>query len=51
MKTVASGTSFKNRVDAFRQYPDEVKKKAIAKLLIPFFIPRIIVFGLAFAKL
>jgi hypothetical protein len=33
------------------QYPDETKKKANAKLLIPFFILGIIVFGLAFSKL
>jgi hypothetical protein len=38
-------------VDAFMQYPDEVKKKATAKLLIPFFILGVIVFGLAISKL
>jgi len=33
------------------QYPDEVKKKANAKLLIPFFILIIITVGLAISKL
>ena len=51
IKTVGTATSFKYKVDAFMQYPDEVKKKANAKLLIPFFILGLIVLGLAFAKL
>ena len=51
LKTVGTETSFKTKVDAFMQYPDEVKKKANAKLLIPFFILGVIVFGLAIAKL
>ena len=51
LKTVGSETNFRRKVDAFMQYPDEVKKKANAKLLIPFFILGIIVFGLAFSKL
>ena len=51
IKTVGSENNFKNKVEAFMQYPDEVKKKANAKLLIPFFILLIIVFGLAFSKL
>lgn len=51
LKTVGTETNFKNKVDAFMQYPDEVKKKANAKLLIPFFILGVIVFGLAIAKL
>ena len=51
IKTVGSESNFKNKVDAFMQYPDEVKKKATAKLLIPFFILGVIVFGLAFSKL
>ena len=51
LKTVGSESNFKNKVEAFMQYPDEVKKKANAKLLIPFFILLIIVFGLAFSKL
>ena len=50
LMTVGTETSFKNKVDAFMQYPDEVKKKANAKLLIPFFILGVIVFGLAIAK-
>ena len=51
IKTVGSESNFKNKVEAFMQYPYEVKKKANAKLLIPFFILLIIVFGLAFSKL
>lgn len=51
LKTVGTETNFRRKVDAFMQYPDEVKKKANAKLLIPFFILGIIVFGLAFSKL
>ena len=51
IKTVGSESNFKNKVEAFMQYPDEVKKKANAKLLIPFFILLVIVFGLAFSKL
>lgn len=51
IKTVGTESNFKNKVEAFMQYPDEVKKKANAKLLIPFFILLIIVFGLAFSKL
>ena len=51
IKTVGTESSFKNKVEAFMQYPDEVKKKANAKLLIPFFILGLIVFGLAFSKL
>ncbi len=51
LKTVGAEANFKNKVDAFMQYPDEVKKKANAKLLIPFFILGVIVFGLAFSKL
>jgi hypothetical protein len=51
IKTVGTENNFKNKVEAFMQYPDEVKKKANAKLLIPFFILGIIVFGIAFSKL
>ena len=51
IKTVGSEINFKNKVDAFMQYPDEVKKKANAKILIPFFVLGVIVFGLAFTKL
>ena len=50
VKTVGSESNFKNKVDAFMQYPDEIKKKANAKLLIPFFILGVIVFGLAIFK-
>jgi hypothetical protein len=41
----------RDKADAFMQYPDEVKKKANAKLLIPFFILGLIVFGLVMSKL
>jgi hypothetical protein len=47
-KTVGSEESFRKNVDAFMQHPDEIKKKANAKLLIPFFVLGLIVFGLAF---
>ena len=50
LKTVGTETNFKSKVNAFMQYPDEVKKKANAKLLIPFFIPGVIVYGLAISK-
>jgi hypothetical protein len=50
IKTVGSESNFTNKVETFMQYPDEIKKKANAKLLIPFFILLIIVFGLAFSK-
>ena len=49
--SVGNKENFKIKTDNFMQYPDEVKKKANAKLLIPFFILLIIVFGLAFSKL
>lgn len=51
IKTVGSEENFKRKTEAFMQYPDEIKKKANAKLLIPFFILLAIVFVLAFAKL
>lgn len=51
IKTVGSESNFKNKVEAFMQYPDDIKKKANAKLLIPFFILGIIVLGLALSKL
>ena len=51
LKTVGTESNFKRKVDAFMQYPDEVKKKANAKLLIPFFVLGVIVFGLALSKL
>lgn len=37
-KTVGSEENFKMYVDRFMQYPDEVKQKANARLLVPFFI-------------
>ncbi|HLG40971.1 MAG TPA: hypothetical protein VI461_14925 [Chitinophagaceae bacterium] len=49
--TIGKATNFKKHVDAFMQYPDEIKKKANAKMLIPFFVLLVIVFGLAMAKL
>ena len=48
--TVGNKNNFQNKVGTFMQYPDEIKKKANAKLLIPFFILLIIVFGLAFFR-
>ena len=51
IKTVGSEENFKRKVETFMQYPDEVKKKANAKLLIPFFILLIITVGLAISKL
>lgn len=51
LKTVGNETNFRRNVDVFMQYPDEEKKKANAKLLVPFFILGIIVFGLAISKL
>jgi len=49
-KTVGSEASFNQKVDGFMQYPDEIKKKANAKLLIPFFVLLVIVFGLAISR-
>ena len=51
LKTVGTKDNFKRKVESFMQYPDEVKKKANTKLLIPFFILGVIVFGLAISKL
>lgn len=51
LKTVGTETSFNNKVAAFILYPDEVKKKANVKFLVPFFILGAIVFGLAIATL
>ena len=47
-KTVGNKENFKRKVEIFMQYPDEIKKKANAKVLIPFFVFGVIVFGLAF---
>ncbi len=51
LMTVGTAKNFQNYVQNFMQYPDEIKKKANAKLLIPFFVLGLIVFGLAMAKL
>lgn len=50
IKTVGSGYNFKRRTEAFMQLPDEVKKKANAKLLTPFFILLVMVLVLALWK-
>jgi hypothetical protein len=44
-KTVGSIKSYKQKVNAFMQYPDKIKKKANTKILIPFFITLGIVFA------
>jgi hypothetical protein len=36
--TIGNKNNFQRKVEAFMQYPDEIKKKANAKLLIPFFV-------------
>ena len=46
--TAGSKENFDRKVDAFMQYPDEIKKNANKKALLPFLILGIIVFGLAF---
>jgi len=51
LKTVGSEENFKRKVETFMQYPDEIKKKANAKLLIPFFVLLVIVFVLSISKL
>jgi hypothetical protein len=48
--TVGSKQKFTAYADTFMQYPDEEKKKANKKLLIPFFVLGLIVFGLAMMK-
>jgi len=48
--TVGSKQKFTAYADKFMQYLDEEKKKANKKLLIPFFILGLIVFGLAMMK-
>jgi hypothetical protein len=50
VKTIGSEANFKKHTENFMQYPDEVKKKANAKLLIPFFVLLAIVFGLAISS-
>jgi hypothetical protein len=44
--TVGNETNFKKHVDAFMLYPEEVKKKANASLLVPFTALLILVFVL-----
>ncbi len=51
LKTVGSAENFQRHVQNFLQQPDEIKKKANLKVLIPFFILLVIVFGLAMSKL
>jgi hypothetical protein len=50
IKTVGSEYNFKRRTESFMQLPDEVKKKANAKLLTPFFILLVIVLVLGLWK-
>jgi hypothetical protein len=45
--TVGSKENFNRKVEAFLQYPDELKKKANGKMLTPFFIILILFFTLA----
>jgi hypothetical protein len=47
LKTVGNAASFRKHAEAFMQYPDEIRKKANAKILVPFFILLAVVFGLA----
>lgn len=49
--SVGSKANFKIKTEAFMQYPDEIKKKANAKLLIPFFVLLAIVVVLAISSL
>jgi len=46
-KTAGSQQNFTKHTAAFMSYPDEVKAKANAKLLLPFFFLLFVVFGLA----
>ena len=46
-KTVGKESNFNRYVASFMQLPEDVKKKANSKLLTPFFILLLIVFGLA----
>ena len=50
IKTVGSEYNFKRRTESFMQLPDEVKKKANARLLTPFFILLVTVLVLAMYK-
>ncbi len=49
--TVGTAANFKGHVEAFMQRPDEEKKKANAKLLVPFLLLLAIVIILAVIKL
>jgi hypothetical protein len=51
IKTIGSAENFKKHTEVFMQYPDEIKKKANAKLMTPFFVLLIIVTGLAISSL
>ena len=48
--TVGNQQNFTAKAEAFMQYPDEVRKKANARLIIPFFVLLGIVAVLAFSK-
>lgn len=50
IKTVGNEHNFKRRTEAFMLLPDEVKKKANAKLLTPFFILLVVVLVLGLWK-
>lgn len=49
--TAGSRENFQKKVEAFSQYPDEEKKKANKKLMIPFFILLALVFFLSVTRL
>jgi len=44
--TIGSKNNFRIKTEAFMLYPDEIKKKANAKLLVPFFILLALIAGL-----
>src|SRR6185436_4364496 len=46
--TVGNKNNFQRKVDTFMQYPDEIKKKANAIVLVPFFILLGVVLVLSF---
>ena len=48
--TVGNKNNFQRKVETFMQYPDEIKKKANTKLLIPFFVLLVVVVYFAFLK-
>ena len=43
-RTIGSKENFRKRVEGYMQYPGEIRKKANAKLLVPFFILLAIIF-------